>query len=218
MPPDRSIGSRSTPLGVLAVALVMASSLAGPVVGALFVFTWAGLTGTPMSAIGFVRPRRWMVTILGGIVLGIAFKLVMKAVVMPLLGAPPVNEAYRYLTGNAVALPGIVVTILVSAAFAEEVVYRGFLLERLRVLLGPGPVSMTVAVAISTMLFAAAHYADQGLFGSLQAVITGAVFAGLFLWRRELAFVMVVHAAFDLTAVALIFKGWEAPVARLVFR
>ena len=216
MQADQNIGSRSPFIGVLAVALVMAGSLAGPVVGALLVFAWAGLTGSPLSAIGFVVPRHWVVTVLGGIALGIVFKLLMKAVVMPLLGAPPINEAYRYLSGNPAALPGVVVTVLVSAAFCEEVVYRGFLLERLGVLLGRGRLAVTAAVAISTLLFAAAHYADQGLFGTLQAAVTGAVFAGLFLWRRELAFVMVVHAAFDLTAVALIFKGWEVPVARFV--
>jgi hypothetical protein len=30
--------------------------------------------------------------------------------------------------------------------------------------------------------------------------------------------VILAHAAFDLTAVALIYRGWEGPVAHLLFR
>jgi hypothetical protein len=29
---------------------------------------------------------------------------------------------------------------------------------------------------------------------------------------------MIVHAAFDITAVALIYRGWEVPVAHWLFR
>ena len=55
-----------------------------------------------------------------------AFKLLMKALVMPLLGAPPINQAYQYLTGNRAALPGAVYLLVAGGGFGEETVYRGF--------------------------------------------------------------------------------------------
>ncbi len=108
-------------------------------------------------------------------------------------------------------------TVLVSAAFSEELVYRGFLLERLGSWLGLTRLALAGPVVLAALVFAAAHVVDQGLPGATQAAITGTVFGALFVWRRELAFVMVMHAAYDLTAVVLIYKGWEAPVAEFFF-
>ena len=137
---------------------------------------------------------------------------------MPLLGAPPVNATYGYLAGNTAALPGIVARIMVSAAFSEEVLYRGSLLGRLRVLLGTSKTASAGAILLAALLFGAAHVVDQGWPGALQVAITGVVFGGFFLWRRELGAVIVMHTAFDLTAVVLIYHGWEAVVAGLLIR
>src|SRR2546422_8014406 len=47
-----------------------------------------------------------------------------------LFGAPPINQAYHYLTGNPAALPGAVYLLIAGGGFGEEVVFRGFLFER----------------------------------------------------------------------------------------
>jgi hypothetical protein len=52
-----------------------------------------------------VRPKSWLRSIAIGLVFGALFKLAMKAVVMPLLGAPAVNAPYHYLAGNAAGTP-----------------------------------------------------------------------------------------------------------------
>lgn len=62
--------------------------------------------------------------------LGIAFKFLMKTIVMPLLGADPVNHAYHYLAGNRAALLGAVWAMIVVAGFGEETVFRGYMFER----------------------------------------------------------------------------------------
>jgi hypothetical protein len=48
----------------------------------------------------------------GGILFGAALKLVMKSVVMPLFGADPVNQAFRYLAGNTAALPWVLYAVI----------------------------------------------------------------------------------------------------------
>src|SRR5262249_35868963 len=157
------------------------------------------LSRTPLSAIGLTRAPKWTATIVGGIALGVVLKLLLKAIVMPLVGAPDTNAAYHYLVGNTAALPGIVATVVISAGIVEEVFYRGYIFERMRTLFGPRSGSAIAAILISTVLFAAAHYRDQGLTGVEQAVVTGVVFGGLYAWRKELWIVMITHAAFDLT-------------------
>lgn len=51
-----------------------------------------------------MRPKSWIVRLVVGIAFGCAFKLLMKAIVMPLLGVSPINEAYHYLVGNNAGL------------------------------------------------------------------------------------------------------------------
>jgi membrane protease YdiL (CAAX protease family) len=112
----------------------------------------------------------------------------------------------------------MVAMVLVSAGLREEVFFRGYLFERLGRLLGPGRVALAGAVLLSATLFALAHYWDQGLPGVEQAAVTGLVFGGIFAWRKQIWAVMVLHIAFDLTAVTLIYNNWEVKVAHLLFR
>jgi hypothetical protein len=138
--------------------------------------------------------------------------------VLPLLSAPPVNRQYHYLADNPAALPGMIVVIVVSAGFGEEVFFRGYIFERLGKLLGQSKAALTTTILVSTVLFALAHYQDQRLPGVEQAAVTGLAFGSVFAWRRQLWLLIVAHIAFDVTAVALIYWGWEVPVAQLLFR
>ena len=122
--------------GIFGIAFTILVILVGPLIGASIVLLWAWRTRTPWRELGFVRPRSWVLTIVGGIIAGVTLKLLMKAVVMPLLGAPPINPAYSYLNGNTAALPGFLANVIITAGFGEEILWRGFLFERSRRLLG----------------------------------------------------------------------------------
>ncbi len=159
-----------------------------------------------------------MGTMVAGITLGIAFKLLMKAIVMPLLGANPTNQAYHYLTGNRAALPAAVWTMLVVGGFGEETVFRGYMFERLGKLLGRSPATRIATVILASALFGSLHYVDQGLAGAEQATITGLVFGTIFAITGQIWMPMFLHAAFDLTAVAIIYWNLESTVAHLIFK
>jgi membrane protease YdiL (CAAX protease family) len=148
----------------------------------------------------------------------VLLKLLLKAVVMPLLGADPVNQSYRYLTGNTAALPGMIWTVVVGAGFGEETVFRGFLFQRLSKILGESPPAKAVLVVIVAAVFAAAHYAGQGWWGVEQAAITGLVFGAIFAATGQLWLVIFAHAAFDLTALAMIYYDYEYTVAHLILK
>jgi membrane protease YdiL (CAAX protease family) len=205
------------PLGITALLVVLAGNFLFAPLSALLVLAWAQASETPWPAIGFAPAERWVRTVAIGLVFGALFKLVMKAVVMPLLGAPPVNATYHYLTGNAAALPFVLYAVIIGAGFGEETVFRGYLFERLGRLLGTTTKAKIAIVLITATLFAGLHYSDQGLPGVEQAVFTGLVFGGIYAVTGQLLMLMVAHAAFDLVAVALIYWNLETKIAHLFF-
>lgn len=216
------------PVGLLALLLILlpgnvpVARLGGmPILvplGALLVLLWAHLSHTPWQEIGYVQPKNWIATVAVGVIFGVFLKFIMKALVMPLLGANPINPTYHFLTANRAALPAAVWTMIVSAGFGEETLFRGFLFERLGKLLGQGAGAKVVIVLITSLFFGAVHYPDQGLPGAEQATVVGLIFGAMFAISGRLAVNMCAHAAFDLTALAMIYWNLEAKVAHIVFR
>src|SRR5213075_1207966 len=84
------------PVGVLALLVILAGNLLFVPLSGLLALAWAWRSGTPWHELGFVRPVHWPRTAAIGLAFGIALKLVMKAIVMPLLGAPPTNAEQRH--------------------------------------------------------------------------------------------------------------------------
>jgi len=206
------------PAGIIAILAILSGSALFGAFGAVLVLVWVRLSRTPWREIGYVRPRNWIVTGTGGIAFGIALKFLLKAIVMPLLGADPINHAYHYLTGNRAAIPFTLFTLIVTAGWGEETMYRGFLFERLGKLLGSGVAARTSIVLITSVLFGLAHYSVQGLAGMEQAMMTGLVFGTIFAVSGRIWMVMIAHAAYDLAAYAIIYWNLETAVAHLVFR
>jgi CAAX protease family protein len=185
--------------------------------GALLVLIWARLSYTSLRAIGYVTSKNWAMTIVGGIVFGVAFKVLMKAIVMPLLGADPINHAYHFLAGNKWMLPTAIVAMLV-AGFGEETVFRGFMFERLGKLFGDSRKSKIFIVVFTSLLFGLGHYLSQGWSGVEQATIVGLVFGTIFAATKSIWIIMIAHAFFDLTALAMIYNNLESQIAHWVFK
>jgi uncharacterized protein len=219
-PPDDPIATQLRgfgPLGLLSILVIVLTSAVKPL-GGLLVLLWAWRSHTPWRDIGYVRPRSWIGSLAVGVVFGCVFKLLMKAIVMPLLGAPEINSAYHYVIGNRAALPGLVFTMIVGAGFGEETIFRGYLFERLGKLFGTGASAKVLIVLLTSAVFALGHYANLGLPGVEQAMITGLVFGTIFAITGRIWMVMCAHAAFDLAAVAIIYWNLETAVAHLIFK
>jgi uncharacterized protein len=206
------------PLGILAILVIAVGTLVNPLVGAVLVLGWAWRSHTPWREIGYVSPKSWIGSATFGLAFGGAFKLLMKAIVMPMLGADPINRTYHYVVGNAATLPGLLFAMIMVAGFGEETVFRGYLFERLGKLLGNGIVAKIAIVLLGAGLFAPRHLSDQGLAGVQQAVITGLVFGTIFAVTGRLWMLIFAHAAFDLTALAIIYLNLESDLAHLLFK
>ena len=198
-------------LAILAGNLIMAP------LSAVLAVAWVHRSRTPWRDVGYVRPKSWIGDAVMGIVFGSVLKLLMKAVVMPLLGADPINQTYHYLVGNTAALPGMIFAVTVGAGWGEETVFRGYLFERLGRLFGQGRGAKAAIVLLTAALFGLAHYLEQGIAGVQQGMIVGLVFGAIYASTGRLWMLMWAHAAFDLTALAIIYWDLETDVARLVF-
>jgi membrane protease YdiL (CAAX protease family) len=178
---------------------------------------WAWRSRTPWREIGYARPRNWVWTVLAGVLFGSAFKILMKMIVMPLLGAPPTNQAYAFLIGNDALLP-IAIWAMFVVGFSEETVFRGFLFERLQKLFGSGTWVTIGIVLFTSLLFGAGHYVGQGVAGVQQATLFGLVFGAIFARTGSLWTLMCAHTAFDLTALGMIYWNVERDVAQFIFK
>ena len=107
--------------------------------------------------------------------------------------------------------------MIVGAGFGEETVFRGYMFERLGKVFGTGRGAKVSIVLITSALFALGHYANLGITGVEQAMITGLVYGSIFAATGRLWMLMWAHAAFDVLALAIIYWDLETEVAHLVF-
>ena len=211
------------PLGIIAILAILLSGnvFVGPMIalplGAALVLVWRSLSRTPWRAIGYVRPRSWVLTVAIGVTFGVAFKFAMKAIVMPLLGAEPINPTYHFLAGNRALLPAAIWAMFV-AGFGEETVFRGWMFERLGKLFGSSLAAKSTIVILTSILFGLGHYMNQGIPGVEQATIVGLVLGTIFAMTGRVFMLMIAHAAFDLTALWMIYFDLETRIAHLVFK
>jgi membrane protease YdiL (CAAX protease family) len=85
-----------------------------------------------------------------------------------------------------------IVPLSIFVGIYEEVVFRGFLLGRLRELVG----SRTLAVIVAAVLFAAGHR-YQGSLGMVQTFVVGAVLGALTVARGSVWASIVAHVTID---------------------
>jgi uncharacterized protein len=205
------------PLGVFAIVCIFYATWYAPPLAFLMVLVWTRLSRTPWAEIGFGRPKSWARELAIGLALGCALKLALKSVLMPLLGADPVNHAYHSLVGNRAAIPGIVLTIL-FAGVGEETLFRGYLFERLTKLLGGSIGALALIVLLTSVWFGMNHFVLMGLAGAENAAIAGLVFGTIYAVTKRLWLLIAAHLAADSLAFAIIYFGLETKVAHWVFQ
>ena len=104
------------PLGIFAMLVIAAGQILPPL-SAVLVLAWVKLSHTPWCEIGYVRPKSWIGSLVVGIAIGVVLKLLLKMIVMPLLGADPINQAYHYLAGNPSAAAPFVLQMIFWVTF-----------------------------------------------------------------------------------------------------
>ncbi len=145
-----------------------------------------------------------------GCILAIFALLFLGSLIIMALRPDWLEKLERSREGIEAALPpmgiGQIAAMSAVVAVYEEVLFRGFLLTRLRALIG----SWKWAVIAASLIFALLH-AYEGLFA--MTLITGLalLLSLLFIWRRTLTAPVVVHFLFNSIQLALLNATREVP-------
>ena len=110
---------------------------------------------------------------------------------------PADMSKYDYLRGNLTMTIIALGSVYIVSSFAEEVIYRGFLITRIRELTHDGKLASCVAVLFSSLVFGLIH-SDWGLAGMVQASCMGlALGTSYLLVGRNLWVLILAHAYLD---------------------
>jgi membrane protease YdiL (CAAX protease family) len=87
---------------------------------------------------------------------------------------------------------------VLTAGITEEIIFRGYLIERLDELTG----EPFIAVGVSVLAFALPHILNWNIAHVVGVVLPlGLILSWLYLWKRNIIFNMIVHIVIDLPLV-----------------
>lgn len=178
--------------------------------------TWAILRRRrqPWASVGLTR-RGWGVGVVMGLVAtGAAYLLIGAALmVMTLINPTVMEQMNRNATNLITALPPMspltMAILSVTIGFYEELLFRGFLMTRLRRCVGGWVPAVVLSTALFTFLHASVQLGPALVFISLLSLVLSVVT----IWRRSLAPAIVAHSAFDFSQFMLLYfssgESWQ---------
>jgi membrane protease YdiL (CAAX protease family) len=161
--------------------------------------------------IGFTRYCNWGTTLLLGIACGVGLELFdlfgKQPLLTHLLGKPPDLSNFSAVRGNLKFALLMIALIWILAAFGEELVYRGYLMNRVADLGRGTRTAWIVSLFLISALFGFSHY-QQGLTGIIEEGSDGLILGLMYLaCRCNLAIPIVAHGVCDTIDIALLFLG-----------
>lgn len=136
---------------------------------------------------------RWWASTLWGFVVAVVLAIVVGGLAhLTGYGHGPGSAAFEKLPLWLITL------IVIRAGVVEELFYRGYAIERLR-MIGLG---RFWSVAIPLVIFSLGHWSG-GLANVVIALAAGGILTGFYLWRRDLVANMIGHGLVDFVANVL---------------
>lgn len=179
----------------------------------VLIFGWLmlWLRGVGWRDLGLRRPTSWRSTLLLGIAIGIGYQFMSLYIVEPLIaritGDLPDVSQFAPLIGNTFFLFLSIVLSWTLAAFGEELVFRGYFMNRFADLVGSNRAGWLISLVVVSILFGIVHL-YQGVSGVITITLTGLVLGGLYLATgRNLWVPIIVHGVNDTLGFILIFFG-----------
>ncbi|HEY6516292.1 MAG TPA: CPBP family intramembrane glutamic endopeptidase [Steroidobacteraceae bacterium] len=177
------------------------AGLANHVAYELIIWAWVaamllyvlGVERRPLSSIGFraVGAKDAVIAVVVGVLI-LALLALISFVVFPALHWSESSQV-----ASVLALPyWLNVLIVVRAAVSEEILFRGYPMERLQELTG----SRTIAGVVTCTVFTLDHVGFWGWHHIFIAGSAGAVLTLLYLWRRNIWVNMIAHFIVDAAA------------------
>jgi len=199
------------------IALVELLSFAGvvPLISIfLIVMALLWLQGTNWSALGLNGSASIRRTVTLGLSFGILYFILQQFAVSPIVShffpPPPLPPTHPVTPPPHESILDFIYNLIsswTSAGFVEEMVFRGYLLNRLADLLGRRFWGWTIALFIQAAVFGSAH-AYEHLDGMIIVAVSGVLLGLLYFGsRRNLWACAITHAVIDTIAFTLSFLG-----------
>jgi len=173
------------------------------------------LRGERWADLGFRRPesiRRTLAIAVAATILLLLGTIALRWLLTATMGWHPDTHKFDSLRGNWVMLLAGLVVAWTTAALAEELLFRGFIMDSVHRFMSEATHARrpwTWALVISAALFGLGH-AYQGLAG---ATITFAIALGYgaayFANRRNLWSAILTHGLYDTVAFLIVFLNWD---------
>jgi CAAX protease family protein len=179
----------------------------------LLVLGWISLRvrGIGWKSIGLSRFRSWGTTLALGVGCGLLLEGFELFLSQPLLiwltGEKPDLHEFEVLTGNIKYTLIVIGLAWTLAAFGEEMVYRGYVMNRIADLGRRTRGAWMISLIVVNVAFGLAH-TYQGITGVIEAGLDGAILAWMYLGtKRNLSVPIIAHGVADTVDVLLIFLG-----------
>jgi CAAX protease family protein len=161
--------------------------------------------------VGLRSPVNWTRTLIAGLLAGVAIEIFELFVSQPLLvritGKPPDLSDFQSLTGNVKLLLILLALTWTLGAFGEELVWRGYLMNRVAELGRNKRAAWIISLVLVSAVFAFAHE-YQGITGVIENGIDGLILGLLYLgFGQNLWVPIIAHGVTDTVDFALIFFG-----------
>jgi len=111
----------------------------------------------------------------------------------------PKTQLPKFLTAQGWVQELLAVVLVIVVAVAEETIFRGYLILRIREVSG----STVTAVLLSSAIFAVGH-GYEGSAGLLTVGFMGLAFALVYVWTKSLAAPVLMHFLQDFLAIVLV--------------
>jgi membrane protease YdiL (CAAX protease family) len=175
----------------------LANSLSTWVLVALVLAIVLYWEGRRLDSIGLRAPTRRQTAVgLGAGVLGVVLGLLATgiAVVALQLEQPETLSALSRLS-----LP-VQLIIVVTAVITEEILWRGYPIERLTEVTG----NVWIGAAVSGIVFLAVHFPAWGLVGAIPQAVFTLVIVGVYVWSRNVVACMLTHGVINVVMILVL--------------
>jgi len=161
--------------------------------------------------VGLKWYRSWKTTVAIGLGCGVLLELfelfVSQPVLVRFIGKKADLSQFHDLRGNLKETALYILLVWIVAAFGEEMIYRGYLMNRVADLLNRNRNAWIVSLIAVHVVFGLAH-SYQGLTGVIDEGLMGVLLAAIYLRTgRSLAVPIVAHGVQDSIDLILIFAG-----------
>ncbi|MFQ5982812.1 MAG: lysostaphin resistance A-like protein, partial [Woeseiaceae bacterium] len=158
---------------------------------------------------GFRAPASWPkllgTTLVYGVVIQLGFTIMIEPLMEHLTGEPVDISVFDGVRGDFGSFLVLMAIGWISGGFLEELTFRGFIVGRVRWLLGSGVAATWLAVLVAAVPFGIAHL-YQGVTGMVATGMIGFVLGAVYVYHRfNLWYAVFTHGFINTVGIIAIY-------------